>query len=741
MRLTKYSLSSILFIILIQVTPSANARLDSSDIISSHSVKHVLQNRYLSPNVCINETQHYVDDNMNFKGNSTDDITNVLNSPTPIGLLAFCHLQLNHYSQAIRLLKPLFIGTALSTHKIQALSIIALNIPETERPTISNNELITLTTNQLDLLKKSHVKNKDKLEVSLYFTLIQLSLNVNNYKQAGHSIEIIKEKLENDKNTYYNALLSFYYGLYYVKINQPQLAISSLLYANQLVDTMEYMDLNRKIKTALSQVYQAKHQFKRALIFSTQNVDIQMRTENAIKQAESLIELAILKRQNKEYNTGAIYLFNALELLNKEHNRELLAAIYFELGQNYAFEFQATHSKQTLKLAQKYLQNARSDFSELGKTKLEIESLLLLAKLNIATKEVALAILQLEKVIKKSGSDFPRLRVKTFEMLALSYEITGDPQRAILHFKNFHSLQNKIKAHLFRLQQLQISEQLHLFEATKKHQKLEVENKALKQANVTSAQQAYFFRAVAAISVLLVLYLLMKTYRLASSERKARLKLSFHGRSALRTQYTIKHHYKDLYTGNRLYYVLVYVPYLSQLNLTQGLLKGKKIERRMGTLLQQYFKDKAHMFHIRDSQILFVSEANLHRNPTEFALKIEQFFTLFSKKYHLPDQIAMGVTSFPFLSHAKKAVSPERTVNIASLALFGSRKLQAQSGQTSWVELCPMENLSPAFVDGNLWSIGQQGISKGVIKVKSSHPAFNIEWPEIKSNDQALNTK
>lgn len=731
MRLTKYSLSSMLFIILIQLTPHANARVESPNITTAHTLNHALKNRYLSPNVCIHETQPYVDAKVNFKDNSTDNIISVLNSSNPVGLLAFCHLQLNHYSQAASLLMPLFNGTVLSTKKIQALSIIALNIPETERPMISNKELIRLTSNQLALLKKLPVKNKKQLEISLYFSQIQLFLNDNNYQQAGHSIELIKDKLENYKNTYYNALLSFYYGLYYVKINQPQLAISSLLYANQLVDAIEYLDLSRKIKTALSQLYQAKHQFKRALIFSTQNVDMQMRTDNSIKQAESLIELAVLKRKNKEYNTGATYLFNALELITKDHNRKLLADIFFELGQNYAFEFQETHSKQTLRLALKYLQNARRDFSELGKTKLEIESLLLLAKLNISTKEVALAILQLEKLIEKSEDNFPRLRVQAYEMLALSYEISGDPQRAILHFKNFYNLQNKIKAHLFRLQQLQISEQLHLFEATKNHQKLEVENKTLKQANLISAQQANLFKSVVAILVLLILYFLIKSHRLASSERKARFKLSFHGRTALRTQYTIEHHYKNLYRGNRLYYVLVYIPYLSQLNLTQGLLKGKKIERRMGALLQQYFKDKAHIFHIRDSQILFVSEENLHRNSTEFALKIEQFFTLFSEKYRLPDQISMGVTSFPFLSHAKKAVSPERTVNIASLALFGSRKLQAQSRQTTWVELCPMENLSPAFVDGNLWSIGQQGISKGVIKVKSSHPEFNIEWPEI----------
>ena len=732
MILIKYSLQLIVFVILIQLTRPAYASIESHNEITSLSLKHALQNRYLAPKVCINVAQHYLDEKDIAHQDERAGIVSILNSPDQISLLAFCHIQLNHYSQAIDLLTPLLTETRLSNKKIQALSVIALNIPESDRPKISNATLIKYTNHQLELIKKSDIENKNELEISLYFTMVQLSLNVDNYQQAGYAIERIKNKLENYPSVYYNALLSFYYGIYYIKINQQQLAVSSLLYANQLSDTIEYTDLSRKIKTALSQLYQSKYQFKRALIFSTQNVDIQMRTKNPIKQAQSLVELAILKRLNKEYNTGTIYLFNALELINKENNKQLFADIFFELGQNYAFKFQEEKSQKTLKLAQKYLQNARSYFSELGKRKLEIEVLLLLAQLNISHQEIALAILQLEKVLNISGANFPRLRVRAFEMLALSYEISGDPQRAILHFKNFHSLQNQIKAHLFRLQQLQISEQLHLFEETQKHRKLEVENKKLKELNSSSSENVNFYKSIAAISTLLILYLLAKSHRLIRIEKKSRLKLSFHGRSGLPTQYTRENHYKDLYSEKPLYYVLVYIPYLSQLNLTQGLLKGKKIERRMGALLSQHFKGRAHIFHIRDSQILFVSEASLHRNSTEFALKIEQFFTLFSEKYRLPNKISMGVTSFPFLSHAKKAVSPERTINIASLALYGSRKLQDQSEETTWVELCPMENLSPAFVDGNLWSIGQQGISKGVIKVKSSHPELNIEWPEIK---------
>ena len=59
-------------------------------------------------------------------------------------------------------------------------------------------------------------------------------------------------------------------------------------------------------------------------------------------------------------------------------------------------------------------------------------------------------------------------------MLALSYEITGNHQQAILYFKDFYGLQNRIKEHQFKLQQLQISEQLQLFENTQQQKQLEI---------------------------------------------------------------------------------------------------------------------------------------------------------------------------------------------------------------------------------------------------------------------------
>ncbi|MFT5559849.1 MAG: hypothetical protein ACI9RZ_002337, partial [Sphingobacteriales bacterium] len=53
--------------------------------------------------------------------------------------------------------------------------------------------------------------------------------------------------------------------------------------------------------------------------------------------------------------------------------------------------------------------------------------------------------------------------------------------------------------------------------------------------------------------------------------------------------------------------------------------------------------------------------------------------------------------------------------------------------QNSWVELYAIDNLPPAFFDGDLSRLGQIAITKGLVKIHSSNSNYLFTWPELEN--------
>lgn len=190
--------------------------------------------------------------------------------------------------------------------------------------------------------------------------------------------------------------------------------------------------------------------------------------------------------------------------------------------------------------------------------------------------------------------------------------------------------------------------------------------------------------------------------------------------------------YEYQYQGKPLFYALVHLPFLSNLNGAKGLFNSETIEMALGDELRQYFSDDTQVIQVRDNQLLFISE-QAHRGEAEkFALDIEKFFHVFTQKHNLESHIASGIVAFPFLNNVSRAIAPERMLNLTSLALYGACQIQEKTQQSSWLELYAIEKIQPAFFDGDLWMLGQTGIDKGIVKLKSSHPTIPISWPILK---------
>jgi len=706
--------------------------IEMLDANMPRALKNAYLGRYQTPEICIETSKDYIKNKKNYDINSAPIIDELAsNSTLPVQLLAFCYAQIEEYGEAYQLLSELLKQQTFSPEQLRTLNILASEIPESKRVDFSNQLLTKIFTTSLRKMKSSPFEKSPNLEVKLLLTISKLSLESNQFRTANISLEAAKGILKNKQASKLHAWLAYYYGIYYEKINQQQLAVSNLEAANKLADKHKFIKLSGEAKKSISSLYEKKHFFSRAIDFASERVQLYFNTKNSIKQADSLLQLATLKRKSGDKDEALIYLFNALELMQNKKNSVLLARVYLELGRTYTSLVGSKENKKERLLAQKYLQNARYHFTRLKEVKRQVESLLLLARLNIINDDPALAILQLEKILQLSPSTYPALRVQAFEMLASSYEITGNHQQAILHFKNFHTLQNNIKERTFSLQQLQISEQLQLVERTQHQRQLEIENSELQNTNTHFKTLTYGAITLLVITLLSFFYILIRNRKLTESENRSQYQLSYHPRTKLPSQQAQGNAFNYIYHDEPLYYALANIPFLTNLNELSGLFSGTKLEKKLGQALLIFFTNSADIFQIRDNQILFISEQKGHKSAQDFAKKIEQFFIIFTDKYKLPSDVSIGIVAFPFLNNVSRAITPTRMLNLSSLALFGASQLRDQYQKNSWLELYAIDNLQPAFFDGDLWILGQQAIKKGIVKINSSEPNHQFYWPEL----------
>jgi len=716
-----------LFISLLLIINRSVSAIELADALVPSSIKESYDRRQVQPLTCIETVTPLVPEQTTPKKPlNAEDTTPDL---APTLLLASCYIELEDYTKGLQLLMPLLKAPSTTVNEIKVLNLIASDIPASERPALSDETLIKMIQDALLLMKQDSRFNLSNLDNVLNLALAKLALETHQYQLANQSLSKVKQNLKNTQETELIAWLAYFYGHYYEQINQQQLAIAHFHTANSMADKLQLIKLSSLVKKSISSLYQQKHRYTQAIDFASQRVELLLPTENYVQQADSLIRFAVLKRQNKEFNQALIYLFNALELIEKKH-KTLLAYTYLELGRTYA-SIPYDLEKNTA-LAQKYLQNARHHFQKLNKLEQQTECVLLLAQLNIRSQDTGLAILQLENVLTLAKDKFPELRVKAFEMLALSYELSGDHQQANFHFKNFHSLQNAIKEQLFRLQQLKINEQFQLIEQTQQQIQLETQNNQLLLKNNRFENIAYLALILLLVALIVILTYFKRIKKLSYSEQLAHEKLQKNPRTQLPSNQLQAQDYEHQYQGKPLFYALVHIPFLNNLNGSKGLFNSERIENDLGEQLRIHFSKHAQVIQIRDNQLLFISE-QAHRGEAEkFAQDINKFFDKFKEKHYLEGEIASGIVAFPFLNNVSRAIAPERMLNLTSLALFGACQIREEKQQSSWLELYAIEKIQPAFFDGDLWLLGQTGIDKGIVKLKSSHSDINIDWPELK---------
>ena len=251
-------------ILLTSLSPSVVA-IELLDANIPAPLKNAYHGRYKAPDACVETTEVYIKHQQTYDMNSgpitdeSDDLAN--NNALPIQLLAFCYAQIEDYQQAYQLLTTLLKKQTFSPEQLRSLNILASEIPEDKRTEFSDQLLIKIFTTSLRKMELAPFLNSPNLEAKLLLTITKLSLATNQYRNANISLEAAKNVLKNSQSSKLKAWLAYYYGLYYEKINQQQLAVSNLFTASKLADKHNFIKLSGEAKKSIASLYQKEAPF------------------------------------------------------------------------------------------------------------------------------------------------------------------------------------------------------------------------------------------------------------------------------------------------------------------------------------------------------------------------------------------------------------------------------------------------------------------------------------------------
>ena len=313
-----------------------------------------------------------------------------------------------------------------------------------------------------------------ELQLSIHLALADFYTQKDKFQQANQELENAKSIANKLDKPQLIAWLNYYWGRYYIRISQPQLALSHFVDAKSMAENADNFTLIAKATFEIADIYRLQgNKLDKALHYANLSANAYQDLNDDRELAYAQIYMAILHRQNQEYSLSMVYFWNAGDLLKGLQDLTGSALCNFEMGKT----FLKMHSVDE---ARNYLNLARFQYSKMDDTKMLADTLLLLGRLNIEQGEAGIARVQLEKVLALSESlSFLEQRERAYELLAAAYELTGHYKKAIENFKQFHALQTKIKQLEFTLEQNKFNEQYQLIERTQQITVLEQDNQKL----------------------------------------------------------------------------------------------------------------------------------------------------------------------------------------------------------------------------------------------------------------------
>lgn len=564
------------------------------------------------------------------------------------------------------------------------------------------------------------------------------------FDEAKLAFEQIRVQAQQQGDLELQAWANYLLGDYYRLLQQAELALSHYIEALDLLTEQHQDYLKALAAEHAANLYASLGDAPQAVHYANLATTEFELLGNGPLLVGSLISLGQVTRANDDANLALVYFFNAMDLVRIQGDASLMARLYYEIGQSYL-------NLQQFKDALHYLNLARARFVMQNDQPRLIDTLLLLGKLHQQQQEQGLAMLQLEKAktLAEQLDDVPRL-IESHKLLALGYELSGNYHQALVHQQAFHGYYERAS----RLNRL-LTQSLVQESDQQLQQERELADLHLQQDSLQQERQNFAMIAVglSLISPLLLYGLLRNHIRCRRLQLHAdglqqsllveprtglsnwrqlmqRLPQEMAKRQQRSEQWYLNEAIAQPF-DDKIYYFLIRVPFMADINEKLGLDYALKIQKNLGDYLQGRVHPKARIYDLRDGQFIYVISQRQAPDLQQAIASIERMFDEFPCPFALDRRLAIGIIGHPFLPKAPHALDDMRLSDILYLAMAAAHQLSVQTGDATWVELLAVDCQQAAFFNGDIRHCCIRAIYKGLVKVNSSHQKQHIDWASL----------
>lgn len=566
-------------------------------------------------------------------------------------------------------------------------------------------------------------------------------LHLHRFDQARQGFEQIRLQALQQGDGPRQAWANFLLGEYYQLLQQDELALSHFVETLNLLGQRRQYYLKAMAAEKAAAIYAALGQGDRAVHYANQATTEFELLGNSPLLIGSLINLGRVTRAGNDANLALVYFFNALDLVKIQGDSALMARLYLEIGQSY---LQLGNFGE----ARHYLDLARGGFEHGGDLARQTDALLQLGRLHLELGEPGLALLQLERALglAQQRDDVPRL-IESHRLLARLFETSGNPIQALSHQKAFHAyferaskLNRLLTQSLVQDNELQLQQERELTELARHGEQLQQDRQRF----------ALLATSLSLLTPLLIYGLLrnlLRSRRLQRQNEELQRTLLLESRTGLpnwrqlmlrlpqemakrqqRSEQWYLNEEQARPFNDKIYYLLLHVPFMTDLSERVGLGQAAAIQQRLGDYLRGRIHPKARLYDLREGQFIYVISQRQVAELQQTLAGLERMFTEFPCEFELDRRLAIGIIGHPFLPKAPHALDDLRLGDILYLAMAAAHQLSERTGEPAWVELLAVDCQQAAFFNGDIRHCCIQAILKGLVKVNSSHNKQHIDW-------------
>lgn len=514
---------------------------------------------------------------------------------------------------------------------------------------------------------------------------------------------------------------------------------SLLVYSTTLTQSKQSPQFNLLsylLSTKISQLFYKNNQLETAIQFSEQALEYAQQLGNDSWQADSIIQLAQYKRENKETHLALALLMNATGAYQLSSHPVDLARLHLEIGKTY----QQLHRYDD---AQTYLTAAYELFRREQSIYLERVALYSLAELYQQQHKVEQTILLLEQMLSSPTPEQKSLETNIYRLLSSSYEEAGHYNRALLNYKLYINSQknndvqnepapeqNDFFTNYTRLNQAQ---QLDDLLSDKKQLEKEL-NWYLKVGLISAV--------ILTIMGIALLWHIQRLRRLKALQQQQLQRLEYDVITGMKTGYALQNDLQHIEqqlihsTEKPEKAILLFkIDALTNIECRLGITRGHSILRQVSRAFRQRMSESAEFYILTDRLLLCSFDAKDAPNVPELIIRIENRIGLIMRKYQLTDRIACGFVRYPFLMKSVNALKPLQTLEICGIALAAAMQLAEKMCKNIWLELFAIDCQQAAFFNGELRTRAIDAITKGLVKVHCSEPE-PIDWSALQNKQK-----